>query len=199
MKISIFDNIKIIGSMLHISAETPEQILKVLGIFEDLLSDNSNFIDPEKWGSKINKKEVVPFSFSEKGLSKIENLKNKFPAFKHVYKGGIAGISNEFYSLIYFISQFLVAITSYVDSMEFRNPKNNKEKEILENLKNKYKKIDYRVNTRELYNKIPRKPHSKEEYKNAKQYLLNIIGEVKKDYKKLDNLSEEEKDLVLSH
>ena len=187
--------------MVLISAETPEQVLKVMDIFRKLLSDDDNFIDPSEWGKTEDGKEVMPFSFSDKGLARVEGFRSYKP-FEHVYRSGTAGIKKEHYSLLYFLTQFLVTLAFFADSIDLMglSKSNEEEREALESLKNKFTQLKYRVNPRQIYHKIPvNKKFSQEEYEKAKSEILDVIKRVEDDYESVKDLTKHEEDFVLSH
>jgi len=180
-----------------VAGNTPEQVLGVMDIFEKLLQDDSNFADPEKWGQIIDGKEVMPFSFSKEGLRKIQSYRSYEP-FEHVYKAGTAGIKNEHYSLLYFLTQYLVTLASLSDIIDLLPLKN--EQKALESLKKKYKSIKYRVNPKEIYKRIPiNRGFNKKEYQQAKKTVQDVIDSVERDYSSIKGLTEPEKEIVLKH
>lgn len=198
MKQSIPNKIRVVAIMLRLSTATPKQIVRAMGAFRDLLRDKSNFIDPEKWGSLIEGKRVMPFSFSQKGLSEIEILKDKYPEFKKIYSGGIAGIKGEYYNLIYFLSHFLELFPMFEESLEFRKPSDENEKGIIESLKDKYNAVEHDENMIRKLISISAKPVSENEYNKLKNQIFDIIRRIENNYKKVD-LSEKEEAYVLKH
>jgi hypothetical protein len=198
MKKGICSRLRVIAMIIHKATATPEQVIRILNIFEDLLSNDSNFIDLEEWGTIKDGKKVFPFSFSKKGMSQLETLKNKYPEFEKVYRSGVADIKDEHYTLTYFLTQFLIVLPMFAETLEFRKPKNENEKQILENLKEKYKEIDSRRSAIRDLQTLPFDKISERNYEIIKKKILNLIRRVEEDYKDI-NLTEKEKEFVLRH
>lgn len=185
-----------IANRLFIASETPEEILKVMDMFKELLSNDGNFIDPSQWGTEVDGKKAVPFSFSKEGLAKVESFRS-FKPFQHAYSGGTHGIHGEHYNLTYFLTQYLVALIFEKEKYEIASPKNDSERALLNSISEKTKKVEFRIDPRRLYSALPIKPYDKTEYTRARSILSGIIHEVEKDYTELNkSLTPEEKTFI---
>lgn len=178
-----------------LSFDLPSTIVKVFDDFERLFEDDSNFISSDKWGEKTpsTKKKIVPFSLSDKGLERIRVLVQESPTFANIYRSGIAGIVDEKYTLLYFLTQYLSVIGSLYDYGVMRMKGEPEEKTL--GLKKKMEKIKdmcTRMNTRKIYREIPDKKYTPEEAKEAKTKILNMIRSFREDFRSVGELTEEE-------
>lgn len=182
----IFDPLRIIASRLVLAFDRPHTILKALNEFEKLFKDDSNFIDPEKWGEK----QRLPFTLSDSGMAKMQELKNKSDTFDKIYRAGIAQMERQGYSLMYFLTQYLIVAKSTGQYMEIMADHDG-----LDSLKEKAQKIDaIPLNLKELYQtKIPHKKYTQEEAQKAKRILLDVIQKFKQAFESLELSPEEEK------
>lgn len=195
---TVIHKLRRLAGMLLRAFETPEQILKILGFFKELLVDDANFVDVSKWGGKDESgRDIVPFSFSDKGLAKIDEFAASYEPFRRVNKSGRAGIhDDQMYCLPYFLSQFLVTLPMFVSGLDYLQTKSEEEKETLESLKKKLKPLRYQINTLRFYRDVPHKSYTKEERNKIQGLILGILHQVENEYKQIAPLTPEEEALI---
>lgn len=195
---TIIQKLRKLADMLRKAFETPEQILKILGFFRELLGDDSNFIDVSKWGIKDEAgRKVVPFSFSDKGLAKVDAFSDSYEPFRRVNKSGRAGIhGGEVFCLPYFLSQFLVTLPMFVSGIEYMPVKTEEEKRVREGLVEKFKPLQYQINTMQFYKDVPHKAYTKEERNRIQGIILGIIHQIENEYKQVAPLTPEEEAFI---
>lgn len=188
MKIAIYETLLRTATRMLLAYTTPEQIIGLMKIFHKLFSADENFVPFDKWG-----KDVHPFTLSERGMSRIQALRSN-ELFDKVYRGGTAGMKKP-YNLLYFLTQTLLLLSTNLDALELKVQmiKDEKKKEILSNILDKFKSVGYRISPRALYEKdIPRKEYTQQEYNKAKQKVLEIIDKVMHEYESVDLSPDEE-------
>jgi len=186
----IFEPLRILATKLVLAFDRPETVVKTLEKFEELFRDESNFIDVDKWGEMDRHRYIRPFSLSASGMAKIRQLKKDSSTFDKIYRAGIAHMGDQKYSLLYFLTQYLIVATSIGQYMGIMA-----ERDGLDSLKEKAQKIEsIPLNLKELYqSKIPNKKYSEEEAKKAKDMILDLIRNFKQSFKALEPMSPEEK------
>jgi len=167
MYTSLSNYLSVLASRIILSFDPPSVVVKALEEFERLFEDDTNFIDSEKWGEKttLTEKKIVPFSLSGTGLVKIRKLAKESETFAHIYRSGVAGINDEKYSLLYFLTQYILIAGNFCDYIELNMEYEKKDGELspeksklfssLEKKVEILRKVFERTNTRVLYREIP--------------------------------------------
>jgi hypothetical protein len=187
--IMLAGKIRCIVSRIILSMDSPEAVARTLKEFKDIFEDDSNFIESEKWGTTEGGKEIVPFSFSKKGLGKIQNLMANSKQWHHIYSVGTAGIKGEMLSLIYFLTQYFSSIGMVYDYIKLHPDIDISKFEPIKN-------VNQKMNARHIYDAIaPFKKYTPEEAKIAKNKVLSLIEGFIKDFQSIGPLTKEEEKL----
>jgi len=197
MRVMISSAIERIAAFLRLAYSTPKESLEILDIFRRLLENEDNFLDFREWGKKDSKgREIFPFSFTKEGLQKAKQAFSKYPS---VYKSGVAGMSDITENLTYFLTQYLTLLPITKDWLGIQEPKEEKEKEIVESLRKKYKPVSFDLRMRDIYQYVVKKQYSESDKDKIKKTLLGLIKGAQEKFEGMEKLTPQEESYIKTH